>query len=133
MSRAQAQKPRVLVIEDNLETRLYMQYAIDNRFDVKTASTAQEALHLAKTELFDIFLVDIALGGRQNGIHVLRAIRGNPLYAHVPIVAVTAYALPGDRAHFLEIGFDEYLGKPFKQAALIEVLERHTPPAQPQG
>jgi len=118
------------VIEDNLETRLYMQYAIDNRFEVKTASTAQEALQLIQSERFDIFLVDIALGGRQNGIHIMRAIRSSAAHTNVPVVAVTAYALPGDRLHFLDIGFDAYLGKPFKQADLIELLERHSPPAQ---
>lgn len=130
MSRAPTHKPRVLVIEDNLETRLYMQYAIDNRFEVKTASTAQEALQLIQSERFDIFLVDIALGGRQNGIHIMRAIRSSAAHTNVPVVAVTAYALPGDRLHFLDIGFDAYLGKPFKQADLIELLERHSPPAQ---
>lgn len=110
-----------------------MQYAIDNRFEVKTASTAQEALHLIQSERFDIFLVDIALGGRQNGIHIMRAIRSSATHTGVPVVAVTAYALPGDRVHFLDIGFDAYLGKPFKQAALIELLERHSPPSDSQG
>jgi len=67
-------------------------------------------------------LLDINLGCARDGVDVLRELRMLPGYERVPTVAVTAYAMPGDKERFLEAGFDAYLGKPFTEEELHEVL-----------
>ena len=67
-------------------------------------------------------LTDINLGGMRTGEDVLQDLRRMPEYAEVPVVAVTAYVMPEDRARFLEAGFDAYLGKPFTEEQLRDVL-----------
>ena len=67
-------------------------------------------------------LLDINLGVIRTGVDVLHELRQVPEYATIPAVAVTAYALPGDRERFLEAGFDAYLGKPFTEEELRQVL-----------
>lgn len=108
---------------------MFMEYAMRRHYTVDSASTADEALQKAATTVYDICLVDIALSGTKDGIQVLKSLRAMPAYTRTPIVAVTAYALPGDRNRFLKAGFDAYLGKPFRQEDLLHLLERciHSP------
>ena len=73
---------------------------------------------------FDLVLLDINLGQGPNGADVLRELRAMPAYQDVPIVAVTAYALPGDRERFLGMGFTDYLAKPFNADELLALTAR---------
>ena len=90
--------------------------------EVDTAEDEERALALARRQHYDIVLLDINLGGIRTGVDVLDALRQMPAYATVRAVAVTAYALPGDRERFLEAGFDAYLSKPFTEEELRQVL-----------
>ncbi len=76
-------------------------------------------------------LLDINLADGASGLDVLRALRALPDYAKVPIIAVTAYALPGDRDQFIEQGFDGYLPKPFLKTSLVDLLEQVCSKAAP--
>jgi len=71
---------------------------------------------------YDAVLLDINLGAGVSGEDVMGRIRTLPGYAGVPLVAFTAYALPGDRERFLNAGFSGYLPKPFTKAQLLELL-----------
>ena len=79
---------------------------------------------------FDLVLIDINLGEGPNGKDVLSELRAMPAYRDVPIAAVTAYALPGDRETFLNTGFNAYLSMPFREdalRALVSNLLAHKP------
>lgn len=123
-STQQQHRKRVLVVEDNWETRMFMEYAMRHHYRVDSAPNAIEALEKAARTQYDVCLVDIALSGAKDGVQVLNGLREMQGYADTPIVAVTAYALPGDRTRFLKAGFNDYLGKPFRQDDLLELLQR---------
>jgi CheY-like chemotaxis protein len=85
-------------------------------------STIDEAVDIAQEASFDIYLLDINLGERRTGVELLQLLRAlNGQY--VPALALTAYALPGDKERFLEAGFDGYLSKPFTRAMLIDTID----------
>jgi len=116
-------RTRVLVVEDNADTRTLVNHLLRKSYEIVCASDGEEALRLAGESRFEALLVDINLGKGKSGEDVLHAIKALPGYDGVPVVAVTAYAMPGDRERFFSEGFDEYVSKPFSKQRLLEALE----------
>jgi CheY-like chemotaxis protein len=114
---------KLLVVEDNPEMQKLLHYFLSPRWEVFAAFDLDAAIELALARSFDAVLMDINLGEGTTGVEVLRAIRQIPQNALTPVVAVTAYALPGDRERFLAEGFDGYIGKPFARQQLEGVIE----------
>ena len=121
--------PSVLVVEDNEDTRALLDRLLRRSYRVCAVADALSALDRMNRERFDALILDINLGGKQTGIDVLRIARTLPGYEGVFAVALTAYALPGDRERFLEAGFDRYVSKPFTRATLMEALNAGVPAA----
>lgn len=115
---------RVLVVEDNVETATLMQELLGARLDLTAVSDGVSALRQTQEHTFDMVLLDINLGGQVSGVDVLRGLRAQPVYKDIPIAAITAYALPGDRESFLEMGFDAYLPKPFAPENLRALIRQ---------
>ncbi len=111
--------PKVLVVEDNENTQYLIQTLLEEDMSVTTVETAAEALLEAFRNEYSLVVVDINLGEGPNGIDLLSELRAMPAYRDVPIVAITAYALPGDKERFLEMGFADYLAKPFQADDLL--------------
>ena len=116
-------RPRVLVVEDNADTRTLVNHLLRKNYEVVCASDGDEALTLAAENNYDVLLVDINLGKGKSGEDVLHAVKSLPTYEDTPIIAVTAYAMPGDRERFFSEGFDDYVSKPFSKQRLLEALE----------
>ncbi len=112
----------VLVVEDNDTTRFLMEHMLETEFNVISARSEEDALAVALDRHVDAVLMDINLGTQASGEDVMRSLRRLDGYAEVPIVAFTAYALPGDRERFLNAGFDGYLSKPFTRPQLLSIL-----------
>jgi len=110
---APAPQPRLLVVEDHAQTAQLMRYALRRQGRVDVVATAEAAIRRADAVAYDGVLRDITLRGARNGLDVLDALRARPAYRCVPMIAVTAHALPGDRERFLEAGVDGYVAKPF--------------------
>jgi CheY-like chemotaxis protein len=121
--------PSVLVVEDNEDTRALLDRLLRRTHRVCTVPDALSALDRMNRERFDALILDINLGGKQTGIDVLRIARTLPGYKDVFAVALTAYALPGDRERFIEAGFNRYVSKPFTRATLMEALNAGVPAA----
>lgn len=113
---------RVLILDDNTDTLALTRHQLRGLYDVKTVADADSALETARTDNFDALLLDINLGGGHDGIDVLHAIRELDRYKEVPIVALTAYAMPGDQERFIAAGFDAYLSKPFTKQEITEII-----------
>lgn len=123
--KAGSPKPHLLIVEDHESTRVFLKHVLRVWYRTDFAANASEGLRLAATHDYDGFLVDIGLqGGQEDGIDVLEGLRTDERYAEVPVVAVTAHVLPGDREHLLSSGFDAYLGKPFFRNDLLTVLDQ---------
>ena len=119
-----AAKPRVLVLEDNAESRLLLRHLLRREFEATLTEGADAAIQAARTQSFDVALLDINLGEKRTGVDVFKAIRSIPQHQALPALACTAYALPGDRERFLDAGFSNYVSKPFVKAELIAALHK---------
>jgi CheY-like chemotaxis protein len=116
---------RVLLAEDNPPNRFVAKTFLAKRgFHVLCAEDGAEALDILDTEEVDIVLMDIQMPV-MDGVEVIRTIRGGRSGADpsVPIIALTAYAMKGDRERFLKIGADEYASKPVDFKALFMTIE----------
>jgi PAS domain S-box-containing protein len=116
--------PRLLIVEDNEDTRRLLTELLSDRFHVEMASDGDEALALAEDHEFDVVLMDINLGEGMTGVDVAEMLRNQPKFETTPIVALTAYALPGDRERFLGQGFTAHLPKPFDPEALVQLIRQ---------
>lgn len=121
---AEQSTPRILLIEDSLEAQMLVRRFLSTRYHLDAYPTSRGALTAASEKAYDLFIVDINLGYNDTGVHALNALRRHARYAEAPIVALTAYALPGDRERFLEMGFDAYVSKPFSKEDLLAPLRR---------
>jgi CheY-like chemotaxis protein len=115
-------RPRVLVVDDNEQARAVAERVLDAHYAVATAVSGPDALARARASRPDAVLLDIHLGDTVSGEDVLRDLRADPALADLPVVAVTAYGLPGDRARFLALGFDDYITKPYTRERLLQAL-----------
>lgn len=112
----------VLVVEDNEKNRKLARDLLSFRgFRVAEATTATDALIAVRAERPDLVLMDIALPD-MDGIEALRLLRADPLTQDVPVVAVTAFAMKGDRERLLDEGFDGYLAKPIDARTFVDSL-----------
>jgi CheY-like chemotaxis protein len=114
----------VLVAEDNAVNRELIRELLELRgYTVLEACDGQEALGIIERAQPDLLLLDIGMPVL-DGFAVVRRIRESPRIARLPIVAVTAYAMQGDRERILDSGFDGYLSKPINPSSLTEELDR---------
>ena len=122
----------ILMIEDNAQNAYMAQFMLRD-YETDIATTPEEAIEKVQHNQYRVLLVDINLGADRSGIDLLHEMRGLPGYEHVPAVAVTAYALPGDEERFLAEGFDNYVAKPFRKEKLIEAVEVALTPRDEEG
>ena len=92
-------------------------------FALVFSSQVDEALMEAEKYTIGLFLLDINLGEQRTGIDLLELLRQRPGYKNTPALALTAYAMPGDRDRFLDAGFDGYISKPFTRRELLNAIE----------
>lgn len=115
---------KILIAEDNATNRELFRELLEARgYTVVEACDGPEALRMIDQAQPDILLLDIGMPVL-DGFAVVRAIRENPRVAALPVLAVTAYAMQGDRERILSSGFDGYLSKPINAKSLAEELER---------
>ncbi len=115
-------RPTILVVEDNDDTRMLLERILRAAYNVTAVGDARSALLAMNQQRFSGLVLDINLGGKETGADVLRIARSLPDYGDVFAIALTAYALPGDRERLLESGFNEYISKPFTRSSLMETL-----------
>jgi two-component system cell cycle response regulator DivK len=117
---------RVLYIEDEpLNIRLVQKMLNFSGCHVSIAETGAEGIAKAIVELPNVILLDINLPDI-DGFEVARSIRATAASAHIPIIALTAQTLYGDREHSLTMGCDDYLPKPTSRIELLNKIHEHT-------
>ncbi|NDV25359.1 response regulator [Desulfovibrio sp. JC010] len=119
-------KLRILVVEDEAISRLAAARQLEMAgCEVSTAENGQRALEKISTESYDLILMDIQMPVL-DGLNATRAIRNGEAgesIKDIPIIAMTAYAMKGDREKFLAAGMDNYLSKPFDNKELLKILD----------
>ncbi len=118
---------RILLIEDNPANLALMGYLLQAYgHTVLSASDGHAGIALAASALPDLIVCDIHLPG-MDGFGIVRHLSLQPALAAIPIVAVTALAMVGDRDNLLRAGFDGYLSKPIEPTTFIAQLECFLP------
>jgi PAS domain S-box-containing protein len=113
-----------LYIEDQVDSQILFKVQMKELKDIKYAISFEEAIPLLDTEQFDFIVMDINLQGEYNGLDALKIIHKMPDYEDIPIIAVTAYVLPGDKEKFIATGFNDFISKPIFREKMIESLEK---------
>ncbi|HTO09672.1 MAG TPA: response regulator [Myxococcota bacterium] len=120
-------RPLVLVVEDRpMNAKLLRDVLVASGYDVVETETAEAGIALAKERLPALILMDIQLPG-MDGMAALRELKREPATAKIPVVAVTASAMPLERASILRAGFDGYQAKPISVKDLLAEVRRLVP------
>ena len=117
-------KPKIAVVEDNLDNRLLVQAILEDEYEISEYESGKEVLDGLADDIPDLILLDISLPG-MDGTEVLEWVRSQELLSALPVIALTAHAMSGDREKYLEMGFDEYVTKPIvDEDVLVGAIER---------
>ena len=117
-------KPKIAVVEDNMDNRLLVQAILDDLYDITEYESGTELVDGLADDVPDLVLLDISLPG-MDGTEVLEWIRSQELLKGLPVIALTAHAMSGDRDKYLELGFDDYVTKPIvDEDVLMGAIER---------
>ena len=120
---------KILLVEDNEQNRYLATFLLEKRgHQVVHAESGPRGLELAAAERPDLILLDIQLPG-MDGHAVARALKGDPALKAIPIVAVTSYAMAGDREKVLAAGVEGYIEKPIDPQTFAAEVERFLAPA----
>jgi two-component system cell cycle response regulator DivK len=124
-------KARILLIEDNPQNRYLTRFLLEQRgHEVFHAETGPQGLESAARLRPDLILLDIQLPG-MDGHAVARALKTDAQLKSIPIVAVTSYAMIGDREKCLEAGAEGYIEKPINPESFVAEVERFLVPGRP--
>jgi CheY-like chemotaxis protein len=108
----------IAVVEDNADNRLLLQAILDGQYDLVEYENGTDALAGLAASLPDLVLLDISLPG-MDGNEILARIRADSTLRKLPVIALTAHAMSGDREKYLAAGFNDYITKPIVDETLL--------------
>ena len=119
----------VVVVEDNADNRLLLRALLGERYDLVEFDNGVDALAGLAASTPDLVLLDISLPG-MDGNEILGRIRADERLRPLPVIALTAHAMAGDREKYLRAGFDDYITKPIvDETVLLDAIERRLTPS----
>ena len=122
---------KILVIEDNEQNRILMRQILTyHGYDVLEAADGLTGLEMARAHTPALILLDIQMPV-MNGFMVIRELRNNPEFRKIKAIAVTSFAMKGDREKALQAGFDEYVTKPIDTRKFPELVKQVLSRMQP--
>lgn len=117
-------KPTLLIVEDDEISKEVVSLFLAGHYEIESTSTAGQALSFVEKKVYSAILMDINLGRGLTGIDLAKKIKKLANYKNVPIVAITAFAMRGDKEEFISAGFDYYLAKPFTREELKATMKK---------
>ena len=115
---------RILIVEDNMDTYELMRFILErNGYETFLAMNGRDGWNAAIKQMPDLVLMDLAMP-EMDGWEATRRIKSDPKTRSIPLIVVTARALPGDRERALEAGCDVYITKPINLVELVQVVNR---------
>lgn len=118
-----SRKRALLVVEMKVATLFWIAYLLRDEYEVVTATCADEALVQVSARSFDGFILGTDLGPVYSGIDLLHTLREMPCHREAPAVACTDFDPPGNRARYLEAGFDDYVIEPITKIELLKAID----------
>ena len=123
----------IAVVEDNADNRLLLQAILEGLYDLVEYENGTDALAGLAASLPDLVLLDISLPG-MDGNEILARIRADARLRKLPVIALTAHAMSGDREKYLASGFNDYITKPIvDETILLAAIERWLATPRPDG
>jgi len=120
-------KEKVMIVEDNPQNMKLIEMLLRSKsYVLLKAYDGEEALDIAIREEPDLIVMDMQLP-KMSGIEVTKRLRQMPVFSHTPIIALTAYAMRGDKERFLEAGCNAYLSKPISTRELPVIIDQMLP------
>lgn len=120
---------RILIAEDHPASLELLRYLLAaNGYDILSAEDGEAALDLARRDTPDLIICDLQMP-KKNGYEVVRQLKSEPALSAIPVVAVTAFSMIGDREQVLAAGFDGYLSKPIEPEEFVALIEQYLPPS----
>jgi two-component system, cell cycle response regulator DivK len=118
-------RAKILLVEDNEKNmKLFRDVLRTAGYETLEATTGQGAVEIAVEHEPDVVLMDVQLPDI-DGVEALRRLRANRRTAAIPVIALTAQAMHGDRERFLSAGFDKYVAKPVDIVALVDTVHEY--------
>ena len=115
---------KIAVVEDNPDNRLLVQVILESLYEIEEYENGFSALEGLQASRPDLVLLDVSLP-EMDGTEVLSRIRSDERLRDLPVIALTAHAMAGDREKYLSAGFDEYVTKPIvDESLLLGAIER---------
>lgn len=119
-----ADRRKIAVVEDNPDNRMLVRALLEDIYDIQEFDNGPDALAGMRSSRPDAVLLDISLP-LMDGTQILKEIRKDARLRGLPVVALTAHAMSGDRERYLAAGFDEYLSKPIvDEDKLLDILSK---------
>ena len=113
---------RVLLVEDNVDNFELVRFLLEHAgYEVLAAHNGREGLEIARRERPDLVLMDLSLP-EMDGWTAARELKSDPQTAGLPLLAITAHTLPGDRKRALDSGFDGYISKPINVSNFAQTV-----------
>jgi len=117
-------KDKVMLVEDNPQNMKLLEILLRAKsYDLLKACDGEEALDMATREQPDLIVMDMQLP-KMSGVEVTRRLRQMPVFRQTPIIALTAFAMRGDRERFLEAGCNAYISKPIHTRELPKIIDQ---------
>jgi two-component system, cell cycle response regulator DivK len=117
-------RKKIAIVEDNPDNRELVRFILSEAYDVIEYDSGQRALEGVRENRPDLILLDISLP-QMDGPEILALIRADTTLSALPVIALTAHAMKGDRERYLALGFNDYVTKPIlDEGALIHKIER---------
>jgi two-component system cell cycle response regulator DivK len=119
--------PRILVVEDNEKNRVLVRdVLVLFGYEVLEAKDGLEGISMAVEHGPGLILMDIQMPGL-NGVEAMKRLREHPETRRIKIIAVTSFAMKGDREKLLDAGFDDYIPKPIDPIELPDIVKKYLP------
>jgi len=115
-------KPRILIVEDELESQKYFELILKKKFEVDFCDTEKSMYNLLSRNIYDLLIMDISLKDGANGVDLIKELKKNTSDKNIPIICLSAYAFNEDRLKAKSAGADIYLTKPIKSQTLINAI-----------
>jgi PAS domain S-box-containing protein len=116
-------QPKVLIVENDEGSKDITRLFLRNFCELEFAESGEETIKMVGQTNYDIILMDINLGVGMSGIDATKQIRKINGYKNIPIVALTGFAMRGDREEFIKAGCTHYLSKPFSKQSIIKLVK----------
>ena len=118
-------RAKILLVEDNEVNRRLAGFLLRSKdYQLREATTANEAFEVLKSESVDLIVMDIQLPD-MDGLEATRKLKAEKTTVDIPVIAVTSYAMAGDRQRALAAGCSGYVSKPIDKISFLSEVERH--------